>query len=331
RLLNQALLPLDVSLLPEIKDSTLHLVCQPLAAGQIVTSPGEDPAAATRGSETEIIDAIAPLLEQLAPQGLGRAMVYGPSLDGVTPVWLRCLDLPASEHADLAVPTADLARRGDLPAIAYCLTKLLNPDLDEQLSTGGIRVQLLMRDQRLHIMIDAPVCPSRRQVVPQLKQYLRQSPIQGIIGVRIYGRRAGQKRPDWNYGYDRQPKQRLVPEATPEFAASDAYLGDLVQPEENAGGDDQDWPSRALEQVRRLLIKTQLFSATANSPEAPLTGARIAGRGGIALAWGALGLLLAFQADWIAGHLFRSRLLAVTTQQSPTVSAPKKTPAKPST
>ena len=332
RLLNQALLPLDVSLLPEIKDSTLHLVCQPLAAGQVVTSPGEDPAAATRGSETEIIDAIAPLLEQLAPQGLGRAMVYGPSLDGVTPVWLRCLDLPASEHADLAVPTADLARQGDLPAIAYCLTKQLNPDLDEQLSTGGIRVQLLMRDQRLHIMIDAPVCPPRRQVVPQLKQYLRQFPIQGIVGVRIYGRRAGQKRPDWNYGYDRQPKQRLVPEATPEFAASDAYLGDLVQPEEHAAGDDQNWPSLALEQVRRLLIKTQLFSATANSPEAPLTGARIAGRGGIALAWGALGLLLAFQADWIAGHLFRSRSLAVTAQQPPAVSAPKEAeaPAKPS-
>ncbi|MEA5464467.1 hypothetical protein [Leptothoe sp. PORK10 BA2] len=326
RLLNQALLPLDVSLLPEVKDSTLHLVCQPLAVGQTVAVPpgsqGAKAAERTGGSEADIMAAIAPLLEQLAPQGLGRAMVYGPSLDGVTPQWLRCLDLPASEHPDLAIATTDLARQGDLPAIAYCLTKQLNPDLDEQLSTGGTRVQLLMRENRLHIMIDAPVCPPRRQVVPQLKQYLSQYPIKHIAGVRIYGRRAGQKRPDWHYGYDRQATPRLVPEAAPEFVASEAYLGDLVQPEDRGEHEawDEAWPSRVLEQVRSLLIQTQLFSAIPRSAEEPLIEPRLTvGRGGIVLAWGALGLLLAFQADWIAGQLFRSRSLLVTAQQNPSL------------
>ncbi len=338
RLLNQALLELDVSLLPEVKNSTLHLVCQPLAVGQTVVptdavSQEADPADSTGGSEADIMDEIAPLLEQLAPQGLGRAMVYGPSLDGINPEWLRCLDLPASEHTDLAISTVSLARQGDLPAIAYCLTKHLNPDLDEQLATGGIRVQLLMRENRLHIMIDAPVCPPRRQVVPQLKQYLNQYPIKDITGVRIYGRRAGQKRPDWHYGYDRQPKKRLVPEAAPEFAASDAYLGDLVQPEDTVEDEawNEAWSSRVLDQVRALLIKTQLFSATAHSSEEPLIEPRLTGsRGGIALAWGALGLLLAFQADWITGQLFRSRSLVVTAPKTPSISQPQ-SQTKPST
>ncbi|MEM8611680.1 MAG: DUF1574 domain-containing protein [Cyanobacteria bacterium P01_H01_bin.105] len=325
RLLNQALAPLDVSVLSEVKDSTLHLVCQPLAVGQTMAATGAktgDPLADyAGGSEAEIMDAIAPLLEQLAPQGLGRAMVYGPSLDGVNPVWLQCLDLPASEHPDLAVPTATLAQQGDLPAIAYCLTKLLNPDLDEQLSTGGIRVQLLMREQRLHVMTDAPVCPSRRQIAPQLKQYLRQQPIKGLAGVRIYGRRAGQKRPDWNYGYDRQPKKRLVPEAAPEFAASDAYLGDLIQPDDAVTAEawEHAWPHRVTEQIRALLIKTQLFTSTTANPEEPLMGARMPGRRRIAMAWAALGLLLAFQADWIAGQLFKTQTMAIRAQQTPSV------------
>ena len=328
RLLNQVLAPLDVSVLPEAKDSTLHLVCQPLAVGQTMASASEDSAPYTGGSETEIMDAIAPLLEQLAPQGLGRAMIYGPSLDGVNPVWLKCLDLPASEHQDLAVPTAELARQGDLPAIAYCLTKRLNPNLDEQLLTGGIRVQLLLRERRLHIMTDGPVCPPRRQVVPQLKQYLRQHPIKGLVGIRIYGRRAGQKRPDWNYGFDRQPQKRLVPEAAPEFAASDAYLGDLIQPGEGAGGDfwGQNWPQRVVEQVRMLLIKTQLFSSAATSPEEPLVGANLPGRRGIAAAWTVLGLLLVFQADWIAGQLFKVQSLAVRAQQTPTATSLSQSP-----
>ena len=319
RLLNQTLAPLDISVLPEVKDSTLHLVCQPLALGQTLTSGEDSSDSSAGGSETEIIDAIAPLLEQLAPQGLGRAMIYGPSLDGVNPVWLKCLELPANEHPDLAIATEQLARNGDLPAIAFCLTKRLNPDLDEQLSTGGIRVQLLRREQRLHIMIDAPVCPPRRQVVPVIKQYLRQHPIKGLAGIRIYGRRAGQKRPDWNYGHDRQPKKRLVPEAAPEFAASDAYLGDLIQPDEEAANKEweKNWPKRTLERVRTLLIKTQLFASAATSPEEPLAGAHLPGRRGIAFAWGLLGLLLAFQADWIIGQLFRAQSLVVMSQQQP--------------
>lgn len=345
RLLNQALEPLDVRVLSEVKDSTLHLVCEPLASGTTVAAPADDEVAdqrsggsdesapesdqVARASEAQIIDAIAPILEQLAPQGLGRAMVYGPTLDGVNPVWLKCLDLPASEHSDLITPTSELARQGDLPAIAYCLTKRLNPDLDEQLATGGIRVQLLKRERRLHIMTDAPVCPSRRQVVPQVKQYLRQHPIKGLAGVRIYGRRAGQKRPDWNYGYDRQPKKRLVPEAAPEFVASDAYLGDLIQPDETVGDAwEQSWSRQAVAQVRQLLIKTQLFAAAASNPEESVGGS---GRRGIALAWAALGLLLVFQADWIVGQLFRVRSLAIqATVKQPTAPVTSKAP-QPST
>ncbi|MEM6255123.1 MAG: DUF1574 domain-containing protein [Cyanobacteria bacterium P01_D01_bin.156] len=322
RLLNQALHPLDVSVQTEVKNDTLHLVCQPLAAGKTVSSGSGDDAEPETAPETDIIDALEPLLEQLAPQGLSRAMVYGPSLDGINPVWLRCLELPASEHADLATSTDKLARQGDLPAIAYCMTKRLNPDLDEQLSTGGIRVQLLMRDQRLHVMIDAPVCPPRRQVVPQLQQYLQQQPIEGLSGVRIYGRQSGQKRPDWHYGYDRHPKKRLVPEATPEFAASEAYLEDLVQPAEAEDSWNRPTLERIREQVQQLLIKTQLFTSANTNPEESLTAGRLPNRTGIALAWGALGLLLTFQADWIMGQLFKTRFLALSAPTPAPISLP---------
>ncbi|NJN21311.1 MAG: hypothetical protein HC812_09105 [Leptolyngbya sp. RL_3_1] len=65
RLLSQTLTPLEAQVAAERKDSTLHLV----VTGQTPGSSVPDEAAITQ--------AIAAVLERLAPQGLQRAMIYG--------------------------------------------------------------------------------------------------------------------------------------------------------------------------------------------------------------------------------------------------------------
>ncbi|NER81176.1 MAG: DUF1574 domain-containing protein, partial [Leptolyngbya sp. SIO1D8] len=252
------------------------------------------------------------------PQGLHRAMVYGQVPQATTPAWVHCINLPALEHAALATETQVLAKQGDLPALAYSLTRLLNPDLDAQLATGGIRIQVLKREHLLHVMTDAPVCPARRLIVNPVLDFLKTLDLKGsnIKGVRLYGRRAGQQRPTWSYGTDFQERKRLVPKAEPSFAASDAYVGDLLMaPEEEVLRADltsemlgsqleQSW-QWGLNQVRKLLMKTQLFVEQSDLPRTPpplpLKDRRDALR--ISLVWGLVGVLLALQVDWLLGQV----------------------------
>uniref|UniRef100_A0ACD5GVL5 Uncharacterized protein n=1 Tax=Desertifilum tharense IPPAS B-1220 TaxID=1781255 RepID=A0ACD5GVL5_9CYAN len=87
-------------------------------------------------------------------------------------------------------------------------------------------------------------------------KFLQQLKVPGVAGVRVYGRRSGQKLPRWSYGVDFVPRQRLVPEASPEFAASSSYVGDLLSEtgEFNAPPAEAPVPEsdRALQQVARL-------------------------------------------------------------------------------
>ena len=107
-----------------------------------------------------------------------------------------------------------LASEGNMPALAYCLTRALNPDIKDQLATGGIRVQLLQKDRLLHVMADGPICPPKNAIVPLITQTLEQANVSSLVeGVRLYGRRAGQKQPIWTQGQDYQRRERMVPEA----------------------------------------------------------------------------------------------------------------------
>ncbi|MEO0539720.1 MAG: DUF1574 domain-containing protein, partial [Cyanobacteria bacterium P01_A01_bin.105] len=318
RLVNQVIAPLQLRVKSEMKGTTLHLVCHWLTPDAAVPDSAAVPDGAAVPDSAAVLEAVAPLLDQIGPQGIHRAVLYGPATeDGVNASWLECLDLPAAEHRALASSTRALARRGDLPAIAYQLTRLVNPDLNHQLTTGGVRVQLLVKDQRLHVMTDAPWCPTRQEIAPPILQYFRQrqlDDVEGIRveGIRIYGRRSGQKRPDWNHGYDFNARPRLVPEATPHFAASDAYLSDLIdQPAESDAAAEMVQPGLTLGQQlldigRQILLHTQVFAPT-DDPLPPLMppSARVSRR--LALVWGAAGVLLALQTDWLLGQLVTSQ------------------------
>ncbi|MBF2036773.1 MAG: DUF1574 domain-containing protein [Leptolyngbyaceae cyanobacterium T60_A2020_046] len=305
RLLNQDLEPLRLTASLEHKDTSLHLIVQ--------TVQGNHQATPDEGVALQVIQ---PLLERLAPQGLHRAMIYGQRPQASTPGWVRCLNLPAIDHTALAPTPQTLAQQGDLPALTYLLTRRLNPDLEAQLATGGTRIQILKRGSLLHIMADAPTCPTRRQVVPRVLDTLQTLKISGIKGVRLYGRRAGQQRPAWSYGTDFEARPRLVPQAEPSFAASDAYVGDLLSYPED-GGLRPDltpeevrktlttWRQQTLDMLRLLLVKSQLFVPHDELPRTllPLPKAERRDAFKVGIVWALVGLVLSFQVDWVLGQV----------------------------
>ena len=320
RLLNQALAEATIQVSATLKEKTLHCFC--VSTGSDSSAKGSASKAGSTAGTTQqaaplvpdrqgAIAIVAPLLETLAPQGICSATVFGQRPDQETPVWVEWLDLPAKEHPALAETTMELAQAGDRPAIAFLLNRLLNPDLDLKLAIGGVRIQLRQKHDLLHIMADAPRCPKQNQVGPEVAKFLRQLRLPRIAGVRIYGRRAGQSRPLWHYGIDFIPRNRLVPEATPEFAASEAYVGDLIS---QAGGqlalrsDDLTIDDRktTLTQIFReglhacqgLLLRSNLFvPSDLSTTQASSQGMKVA------LIWGAAGLLLTLQIDWVMGQI----------------------------
>lgn len=294
-----------------LKEATLHLCCRAegsQAPPQQVT-----------------VQAIAGLLQRLGPQGIHTAAIYGHLSGQDAAAWVEWLRLPAHEHPALADSAFTLAQGGDWEAIAFLLNRLLNPDLDQQLATGGIHSQLLPKQNLLHVMLDAPACPSEQEVGPMVVRFLKPLHLPEIDGVRIYGRRSGQKQPVWSYGTDFTTRQRFVPEATPEFAATDAYVGDLIarpddlvmRPDLTAADVQTAWErgrQRIGQQIQHLLLRTQLFAGNETEPTT-------AHSTWIACVWGLAGLLLMVQADWLLG-----RILHRPAAPTSTVSVPAPTP-----
>ncbi|MGA7934669.1 MAG: hypothetical protein WCA35_14080 [Kovacikia sp.] len=347
-LLNRLLATEDIRVSAILKDVTLHLTCHSTQAA------APDKRAA--------IAAIDSTLESLAPQGIQAVTIYGvggqepegrrhkPEEAGTgssaqspdnsnqnsklktqnssltphaSPLWVHWLNLPAKTQPTLALTTLELAQKGSLDAISFLLTRLLNPNLEQTLATGGIRVQLRKKADLLHIMTDAPTCPKQSQVGPATARFLKPLQISGVAGIRVYGRRAGQKRPLWSYGVDFvTSRDRLVPEATPDFAASDLYVDDLLAPPgalvlykdlppSNWRSVLNRWLEGAMEKLQRSLIASQLFIPSepedltpglvkAADPLAEQVNSRNAK---VALVWGVVGLLLVVQSEWLLGQV----------------------------
>jgi hypothetical protein len=330
RLLNRVLQAEKVHTSALLKEATLHLTCH----GTQSSAPNKLTTIAT----------IVSLLESLSPQGLRATMLYGfakqdSSADLLSdttapaPAWVHWLDLSADPQPQ---STLDLAQKGDLDAIAFLLTRMLNPDLDRTLATGGIRVQVRQKSDLLHVMGEAPTCPAQNQMGAAIARFLKPLQIPTITGVRIYGRRSGQKQPLWSYGVDFGARDRLVPEAPPEFAVSDAYVGDLLSPP-GALVLRTETPSEAsqsffttlieslLQRARQPLVWSQLFiPLDATQRSSPLTHALHAPELTaqrslkVAAVWGTLGLLLVIQSDWLLSRWIKLASIA-SSQPAPAV------------
>jgi Protein of unknown function (DUF1574) len=299
----------NIGVQASLKESTIHLFC----------NPADDPLElAAAPDKTVCLEAITPLLDILSPQGILAATIYGQKNNDTQPAWIEWLALPPSEHPILAISPLELASSGDEEAINFLLERLLNPDLDRRLATGGIRALINRKDDLLHIMCDGPVCPPRKPVAKQVTEFIRNLNIPSIQGVRVYGRRAGNKEPAWQYGIDFRQRQRLVPEATPEFAATSAYVEELLP---NTQEESFLRPDLTTEQVqaffanaakdwgitlKKWLINTHLFTEKGSKADTITDGSGIK----VALVWGTLGLLLTLQTDWILGRIVNQSLIS---------------------
>lgn len=302
-----------------LKEQTLHLFCGVMSELSSEANPYPDQAKL----KTEVL----PLLETLAPQGIHAATLYGQHAQEEAPAWVEWIELPASQHPALSDSALTLAQQGDWEAIAFLLHRLLNPDLENYLTTGGIRLQLLPKQDLLHIMTEAVVCPDQRQVGYQIARFLKPLNLTEVTGVRVYGRRSGQRHPIWSYGVDFTPRDRIVPEATPEFAATDAYVGDLIaRSDESVVLPDltpADWQTawkevqqRTLHRLQHWLVRSQLFIPDANTEATALALPQQVTHDGFKLVavWGAVGVLLTLQLNWLMGNSLR--LAARSTSKS---------------
>ncbi|MGJ3246055.1 MAG: hypothetical protein ACFE0I_08280 [Elainellaceae cyanobacterium] len=352
RLIKQTLEPNGITLLnASLNDVTLHLFFGvfPSSAGAESADVLHDSHAPDQSpkpvldqipNQKAVRDALASLFDRLSPQGIHAAALYGQEATATTPAWVEWLNLPASRNPDLSASVLTLAEQADLEAIAFLIHRRLNPDLNSHLATGGIRIQILPKHDLLHIMCDAPMCPAQSVVVPQIASLLQSLEHSSWTGIRMYGRRAGQRRPLWNQGVDFIVRPRFVPDPTPEFAATDAYVSELLTPpnesvirpnltaEDLRIGWTQTW-KKVAHAAHQALVRSHLFALTSDVSDLsfpkPTQPRHLATR--TALVWGAVGLLLMVQVDWLLGRLQSQSVAQSNLDETESVSV---SPASPS-
>ncbi|MCT7951552.1 DUF1574 domain-containing protein [Ancylothrix sp. C2] len=332
-LLERMLADLGVTVRAAIKESTLHLFCsyptetgfrEALADGTLVAT-GQSSIDSVPEKQA-CVAAIKPLLEELSPQGIHAATIYGVtpqqeteeegSADAVSaPRWVDWVKLPASQHPALSESALELGKRGDIEALTFLLDRLIHPQIKAKLATGGANVSILQKGNLLHVITDAPIPPPQIRVGPPVVKFLRQLQIPGIEGVRVYGRRAGTKQPLWRYGADFAGRLATIPEPAPEFAPTERELtdylpqpGDLVRHPDIKPKESTETPglTRRLGEgigwgLQQVLVGSQLFA-----PKNQLAAQATPHGMWIAIIWGTLGLLITVQSDWLLGHFLKT-------------------------
>lgn len=215
RLLNQAVASKGLEVGTVQKDATVHLFCGNSTPDSPLTATDSPLAAADKSL---CIDAIAPLLKSLSPQGLHAVTLYGcrygRQLDtpsNAPPLWVDWLDLPAARDPLLALSPRELATQGNLDALQFLLDRLVNPELDAKLNGSGLSVFLRQDPDLLHIMVEGSTCPDQDTLAPLVLEFLQDLHLNGVEELRLYGRRTGDKHPSWRYQTAILPPSSLQP------------------------------------------------------------------------------------------------------------------------
>ena len=325
RLLTQELQPAGFQVsTATLNDSTLHLFC------------ATRPLSATVPDQKRIRAEIGLFLEALAPQGIHSTTLYGQVKGKEDAAWVEWLNLPAAIHSELAESALTLAKEKDWGAIAFLLHRLLNPNLSQYLATGGTRLQLLPKNDLLHIMSEAYLCPDKQEICSTVNRFLEPLQIPNLSGVRIYGRRSGEKHPLWQFGSDFISRDQLVPEAMPEFIATADYFNDLLPQEEALDltltdiqvtwQKSRNWVHATIQNV---LTRSQLFTVT---PEAQAQAIALPGQVSyqgtkVALVWSVIGVVLTLQTNWLLGQVVRAQPKQTVAQTQPII-VPAPSPAQ---
>ncbi len=195
-----------------LEESTLHVFAR--LQGAALAAPAE------------VVSVVSTLVRAIAPQGIHSLVLYGcPDLVEATPQWVEWMDLPAAARSDLAESTLTLAQGDDRAAQTFLLERLINPQLGAWMESGGLRVQLCRRGDLLHVMTDGPVCPDRDAVALAVAKLVHDLQVPGLSGVRVYGRAAGNKQPQWQFAEDFTARAGRSPnDAAPDFVGAEAAL-----------------------------------------------------------------------------------------------------------
>jgi hypothetical protein len=183
-----------------LKNWRLHLFC---------CVRQDQPNAPKFPNKQQAINLLVPLLHKLTPQGIQGATIYGvqalpsglPS-EQESPLWVHWLELPAATDPIYTPPPLLMAEQGNEQALTFILQRLLNPDIEQCFTNGGIGLSLMYREGILHVMSESSICPLQSQIVDPVIRVIKQLAIPGVMGVRIYGRVAGQQLPQWTHGND---------------------------------------------------------------------------------------------------------------------------------
>lgn len=298
-LLNQTFAPQKITVRTVLQEHTLHIFC---AQGEETVPP-----------QTSTVEIVQTQLRSLTPQGITDATVYGvKGAQAETLMWLERLELPEAS----AVMPLTLAKEGKLAALTFLLQRLVNPDLETWLATGGINLQLVQKDDILHLVSEGLTCPSQGQIVQPIETLLRELLIEGITGIRLYGRRAGQGSPQWSYGVDFVSRKEPVPAPQELVKGEDISALVHIPP----AGDTFESPEAQIAEKSlkdtlidsmivlccrsRLFVRadsTQTLARQNSQTFSAYQGVRVA------LVWSVLGVLLAVQVDWLGGHLLKSQ------------------------
>lgn len=321
-LLNVTLEQEGISFRSITKEATLHLFASTLGN--------------TLPEKSLVMEAIAPLLKELVPPGVQAVVLYGitsqEQIDPITetPAWVEWLNLtPHSSDLKLTNPNLNLelnpelnpelgarklARKGDEAAIKFLLHKAINPDLKTYIATGGVDVLIKQQGDLLHVVTEAPLCPSQAEVVKPIVRRLLSLKIPAIAGVRIYGRPTGKSHPDWRFGRDFHPRSNSqtdkIPQNSLQRSAVVASGGIVAQPPQIL--------APFLQPLRSSLTRSGVF-CDRSSPESTQLDPKVA------LVWGTLGLLLLFQTDSLLGVLSKRQLAQTASKTSPTQTIPAQT------
>lgn len=181
---------------------------------------------AALAASAEVVSVVSTLVRAIAPQGIHSLVLYGcPDSVEATPQWVEWMDLPAATRSDLAESTLTLAQGDDRAAQTFLLERLINPQIEVWMEFGGLRVQLCRRGDLLHVMTDGPVCPDREAVAPAVAKLVQDLQVPGLSGVRVYGRAAGNKQPQWQFAEDFTARaSRSTHDVAPDFVGAEAAL-----------------------------------------------------------------------------------------------------------
>lgn len=88
----------------------------------------------------------------------------------------------------------ELARQGDVKAIAYFLNEAFQPD--------GITVKVALKDGCLKVLLESREISEAVALAPYLCEAIKAIEVESVQTLKVFGRQTGKESPEWSQEYD---------------------------------------------------------------------------------------------------------------------------------